>query len=238
MATTLYPDKPCTECGKPSLGRNLCPSHYNAAWRIKNAERYTHTCVHCGESFKTWRKAMAACSLACQRRRAIAVAQPLAARSARKGTEVVLYDRPRTWAGTATLGKTWVQGACDDCGSQFTAEAGGRYCSERCRVRTKKSRRGARYGQFTVSRITRQAIYARDKYTCQLCLKSVDMTLAPTHRWAATLDHIEPQSRALIPDHSARNLRLSHRSCNSKRGDGSRGEAQPGGGGPLVARAA
>lgn len=72
---TVYPDKPCIECGRPSLGRNLCPSHYNAAWRTENAERYTHTCGHCGEQFKTWRKKMASCSLLCQRTHALKTAR-------------------------------------------------------------------------------------------------------------------------------------------------------------------
>jgi hypothetical protein len=38
--------------------------------------------------------------------------------------------------------------------------------------------------------------------------------------YAASLDHIIPQSMQLIPDHSPSNLRLVHRWCNSARGDG------------------
>jgi 5-methylcytosine-specific restriction endonuclease McrA len=47
----------------------------------------------------------------------------------------------------------------------------------------------------------------------------VDITLHYFHPLSATLDHIIPQSHMLIPDHSDRNLRLAHRSCNSARGD-------------------
>lgn len=66
----------------------------------------------------------------------------------------------------------------------------------------------------------RQAIYERDRWTCQLCGDPVDATLPPLHRFAATLDHIVPRSAAPEPDHSPENLRLAHRSCNSRRGTG------------------
>jgi hypothetical protein len=45
------------------------------------------------------------------------------------------------------------------------------------------------------------------------------MSTDPLDDWAPSLDHIEPQSWALIPDHSPANLRLAHRWCNSVRGD-------------------
>jgi len=47
----------------------------------------------------------------------------------------------------------------------------------------------------------------------------VDAALPPNDRWAATLDHIECQSWALMADHSEANLRLAHRMCNSIRSD-------------------
>jgi len=36
---------------------------------------------------------------------------------------------------------------------------------------------------------------------------------------SATLDHLVPQSLAITPDHSANNLRIAHRRCNSARGN-------------------
>lgn len=70
-----------------------------------------------------------------------------------------------------------------------------------------------------ITRAERRAIYERDGWVCQLCMGEVDPDLAPTHRMAATLDHIEPRSATLVPDHSPSNLRLAHRACNSKRGN-------------------
>lgn len=69
---------------------------------------------------------------------------------------------------------------------------------------------------IAISRQRRLAIYARDNFTCQLCDGPVDMALPGKDRWAATLDHIIPWSLGGIDDES--NLRLAHRSCNSRRG--------------------
>lgn len=214
------PGEPCSACGRPSLGKGLCPTHYSVQWRIENAERFTHTCAHCGIEFKTWRKVMAACSLLCQRRGAIKTAQPLAIAAQRKGTDLVLYVRPRTWAGTIARGKLWTYGPCRECGDTFTAPGRALYCSERCSGARSMRTRIAKYGEFTISTIDRRAIYRRDSNTCQLCMKPVDMTLDYNDRMSATLDHIEPQSLAITPNHSESNLRLAHRLCNSIRGNG------------------
>jgi hypothetical protein len=72
---------------------------------------------------------------------------------------------------------------------------------------------------FKPSKAFRLAIYERDSWTCQLCGDPVDRSATPSTRLAPSLDHIECQSWALIPDHSAKNLRLAHRRCNSKRGN-------------------
>lgn len=65
----------------------------------------------------------------------------------------------------------------------------------------------------------RIAIYERDDWTCQLCGKPVDLTVHHLHRDAPSLDHIEPQSHALIPNHAPSNLRTAHRGCNAARGN-------------------
>lgn len=70
-----------------------------------------------------------------------------------------------------------------------------------------------------ISREARLAIYERDDWTCQLCGKPVDREADPERsNDAPSLDHIEPQSHVLVPDHRPTNLRTAHRGCNSKRG--------------------
>lgn len=113
-------------------------------------------------------------------------------------------------------------GLCLWCGEAFTIvdSPEARYCSTRCLKKAGKTRHGHR---FRVLPSVRLAIYERDRWTCQLCSLPVDPTLHGSHRWAATLDHVVCQAWTLIPDHSSANLRLTHRMCNSIRGDGTRG---------------
>ena len=115
--------------------------------------------------------------------------------------------------------RVFVVGGCAWCGKHFVAPAGV-YCSDNCKTAAKFKRRSSGTS-FSVSPRVRQEIYARDRWTCQICAHPVDRTARHPSKWAPTLDHIEPQSAALIPDHSPSNLRLAHSWCNSARGDGS-----------------
>ncbi|WP_280295579.1 HNH endonuclease [Nocardia abscessus] len=77
-----------------------------------------------------------------------------------------------------------------------------------------------RYGRgVAVSDDVRQRVYVRDNWVCQLCFEPVDPDIPSNDRMGATLDHIVCQSLTLFPDDSEQNLRLAHRSCNSKRGN-------------------
>lgn len=71
-------------------------------------------------------------------------------------------------------------------------------------------------GRRSISRKVRLGVYERDGLTCQLCLRPVDLALPPADRWSATLDHIVAYSLGGSDDED--NLRLAHRSCNSRRG--------------------
>lgn len=109
----------------------------------------------------------------------------------------------------------WTQGDCRLCGEPFTRRGSASpYCSRLCSRRDKPT--GAK---FKIRRTERLAIYERDGWVCQLCHEPVSKDLPPLDDWAPSLDHIECQSWALIPDHSPANLRLAHRWCNSVRGD-------------------
>lgn len=122
-------------------------------------------------------------------------------------------------AGTNGGSRVFVAGGCAWCGEYFVAAAGV-YCTDKCKASAKFKRRSSGKS-FTVSPRVRHSIYARDRWTCQICSHPVDMDAKHPSHWAPTLDHIEPQSAALIPDHSPSNLRLAHSWCNSARGDGS-----------------
>lgn len=57
---------------------------------------------------------------------------------------------------------------------------------------------------------------ARDGWRCGICRRKVDPTLPYQHRMAGTRDHLVPVAEG--GDDSRANLRLAHRSCNSRRG--------------------
>jgi hypothetical protein len=117
-------------------------------------------------------------------------------------------------AGTSSSW-VWTMGECAQCLTSFVRHGtASQFCSGQCR---RKARSG-----FKVSLRDRLTIYERDGWICQLWLDPVDrdlMAADPMNDWAPSLDHIEPQARTLIPDHSPENLRLAHRWCNSVRGD-------------------
>jgi 5-methylcytosine-specific restriction endonuclease McrA len=109
---------------------------------------------------------------------------------------------------------------CDDCKAIVAADARGYRAMYREREGVSvSSKRTTTTLYYWVAPPTRQAIYDRDGWVCQLCSAPVDPSLDPNDRFAATLDHVECQSWALIPDHSPKNLRLAHRACNSRRRD-------------------
>lgn len=108
---------------------------------------------------------------------------------------------------------------CEECSAASAAEQ--RSFTALYRARNGYSYRKNFGGHETsfIPRAERYAIYERDGWVCQICFEPVDPDLPGKHRMAATLDHIEPRSLVLIPDHSAANLRLAHRVCNSRRGN-------------------
>lgn len=113
--------------------------------------------------------------------------------------------------------RIFVEGPCAWCGDRFCIvdQLQARYCSKRCA----RSAGEVARGRFRIPVRDRLLIYERDRWICQLCGDPVDKELPSSDLWAATLDHVVPQSWQLIPDHSEANLRLAHRWCNSVRGN-------------------
>ena len=65
--------------------------------------------------------------------------------------------------------------------------------------------------------VRRDEIAARDNYTCQLCMKPVDMSLTYPKWKSPTLDHTIPLSAGGLHDPS--NVTLAHLDCNLEKGD-------------------
>lgn len=70
-----------------------------------------------------------------------------------------------------------------------------------------------------IDKAVRKEVYRRDKGICQICFFPI---IINSKFWSASLDHIIPRCKMEVPDHSAANLRLTHKWCNSRRGDGTR----------------
>lgn len=60
------------------------------------------------------------------------------------------------------------------------------------------------------------ALGKRDGWRCGICRRKVNPKLPYQHRLAGTRDHLVPVAEG--GDDSPANLRLAHRSCNSRRG--------------------
>lgn len=70
-----------------------------------------------------------------------------------------------------------------------------------------------------ISQADRFDIYERDEWICQLCGDLVDPEAPKLTSRYPTLDHIEPVSLALVPNHDPSNLRTAHNGCNAARGN-------------------
>lgn len=184
---------------------------YYSQYDRPNRPRSAIECADCGERLKFGGNASAdgiARCMACYR-----VAKKKRARAETRRRQAA--TRLKKAARGVPANPRWplVQGRCARCGEWFTRRGqASPYCSVVCRRKDRPSR-------SWISRSARHAIYERDGWICQLCSEPVDPHLHYLDDWAASLDHIECQAWALIPDHSPRNLRLAHRWCNAVRGD-------------------
>jgi predicted nucleic acid-binding Zn ribbon protein len=109
--------------------------------------------------------------------------------------------------------------ACLHCGkSFFSVKQNAAYCSDECRISSNKTLRNFKHrGAKTKEKISIFAIAARDGWKCSICGRPINKDLDRNSKWAATIDHIVPLSKG--GKHNWSNVRLAHRSCNSKKGD-------------------
>ena len=218
-------ERTCTieGCDKPHRARGLCASHWNATYR-KDQHREV-PCTICGTLVvknAPGRKRRPVCSERCRYRvthgRWPETGKELVGPVERRRVppQVKPTSRPAKVRFVATI--------CGWCAAPFLHDMRitgtlGRYCTKVHAKAASRLRYRMGRGQFAITRTRRLAIYNRDDWTCQLCGERVRDDLPPGHPMSPSLDHIEPQSWALIPDHSESNLRLSHLICNSIRGD-------------------
>lgn len=196
------PDLPCARCGtlmwrgRTSLpeGQAVCRScRRREPSPYSRPELYeSRPCTHCGEAVVDPQRVT--CSADCARARQ------------------ALNVRTLNATPAAPL-------PCDDCGTPTTRgrNQAGRFCAD-CSTRRAKERDARKDHGWTRSALlpSVRALAARDNYICHVCGGRVDMTLPYNDRMAPTRDHIVP--RYAGGSHDPSNLKLAHRSCNSRRG--------------------
>lgn len=209
------------ECGKPHRARGLCANHYNQAHQPNRHPSFTIICETCGAEHLTLRRDGRFCSLTCrdsartERRRQrvqrlLPVLHPCPAPPARQ---------PHAEAQHVRQPRCFVSAQCGECKAWFVdRQTTARFCSRACAKRWHRKDWKVRANRVVPASV-RLHVYERDQAVCQLCSEDVDMTLGPSDPLGPSLDHIICQSWTLIPDHSAGNLRLAHRLCNSLRGN-------------------
>lgn len=209
------------ECNKAHRARGLCGSHYNAAHQPNRHAKRLVECAWCGTKVLRHsgggRKYGAACSDRCSRYLQYPYSKLPADHWA------LWFGKTSAWTAPNKAVITFIGCTCEWCGDSFLYKRVGnqampKRCGLKCNRGASKHKRGERSSWITVKR--RRALYERDEWMCQLCSGPVDKTLHYLDDWAASLDHVIPRSKQLVPDHSDSNLRLAHRWCNSVLGDG------------------
>jgi len=115
---------------------------------------------------------------------------------------------------------------CKTCGGAFYSPHSNQlYCSERCKRKAKPKtnsirKRCRKYGVYYDSAVTRQKVFERDKYICQICGKPTDPNdtswgiIGPN---APTVDHIIALKNGGA--HTWNNVQCAHAICNSYKRD-------------------
>jgi 5-methylcytosine-specific restriction endonuclease McrA len=112
--------------------------------------------------------------------------------------------------------------SCIVCGGELKGKQQ-RYCSGHCKRRYGSSKRRGKKQIVNIEVVTINQIHKADKGICQICGKEVDISIPWPKPSSPSIDHIIPINHG--GEHSYRNTRLTHLSCNTSRGDKYDGEA-------------
>ena len=120
--------------------------------------------------------------------------------------------------------------ACLHCGSEFAPSKNPQiYCSKQCRARADLIRNRPEHNRRNAERrareraavvegdFTREDVFDRDGWICQLCLAPIDWRLSGRGRFAPALDHVVPLSKG--GRHALDNVQASHSGCNARKRD-------------------
>lgn len=109
---------------------------------------------------------------------------------------------------------------CTNCRKQlscsYVSRGKNHFCSPSCRNRFYcNNKRARKKAQGVGEDVSIGYIYSRDGGTCHLCRGGVDEFIRWPSPQCPTMDHIVPLSKG--GEHSKRNIKLAHMSCNSSK---------------------
>lgn len=119
---------------------------------------------------------------------------------------------------------------CRFCGCDFAPTKGTHvFCNRSCRARADLNRNREAYNRRNAARrarergavvvdaapFTREQVFDRDGWICQLCLAPIDWNLTGRSPLAPALDHVRPLSRG--GSHTLDNVQASHFGCNARK---------------------
>lgn len=120
--------------------------------------------------------------------------------------------------------------ACLRCGTVFSPTKNPHvYCSKTCRDRADLDRNRAEYNRRNAERrarergartdesFTREEVFDRDGWICQLCIAPIDWQYTGRHPLAPALDHRIPLNCGGL--HEWSNVQAAHFSCNARKQD-------------------
>jgi 5-methylcytosine-specific restriction endonuclease McrA len=203
--------KPCDYCGTEFIvsARNkekkFCTRKCMYDSKVKRNDPMTKSCDGCGSEFITRIKAQRFCSTDCR----------LDYRASQSSTEwrkknpkkdVYVYDCD--WCEEKIERLTPLGGV-----KRYHPECSRQAQSARNRIKTVKRQNAT----VKPSRVWVEMLVETDGSDCQICKEPIDLTLARTSRFGATIDHIIPLSKGGTDEID--NLQLAHWICNNQKSD-------------------
>lgn len=122
------------------------------------------------------------------------------------------------------VSRVFVYGTCRWCALAFMSEWHGqggllpRYCSSRCKLANRRSRRSIRERASFVADVNRGSIFVRDDWRCHICKRKVSKVKQVPHPRAATIDHLVPLAQG--GTHEPANVATACFECNCIKSDG------------------
>jgi 5-methylcytosine-specific restriction endonuclease McrA len=231
------------QCGAPDCARlhnNARARAFNARYKEQTGTHYAYSmpsrprrksnthCVDCGTSVR-WGTTQETRCRECSRgryhktRREIS-AQNAVNRAAAKAIFNSRLNRARRKLAAAAEGvpanPRWriAEGPCRRCGARFTCRVTNdipAYCSIQCNRLDGKDRRRAMERGVRITPARRWAVYERDGWICQLCMRPINRVVRSPHPMSASIDHIVPLFHGGA--HSEENWQCAHFICNSRK---------------------